>query len=80
MLQKIGEPFGYRQIGEESSMVFIRYEEAYVFFLLGDYRQEKAGRLDLRFTQGVLADATISREGMGRGINLDDFVYRSYLF
>lgn len=80
VLDEIGEPVGYRVHGDQSSMVFVSYDEYYIFFLVGDFRKEEAHRLDLAFKDGVLTKADIKREGMGRGVNVDDFIYRSYLF
>ena len=80
VLEKIGEPVGYRANGDQSNMMFVSYDEYYIFFLVGDFRKEEAHRMDLVFVEGVLTKADIKREGMGRGVNVDDFVYRSYLF
>lgn len=80
VLEKIGEPVGYRAYGDKSNMMFVSYDEYYIFFLVGDFRKEEAHRLDLAFKDGVLTRADIKREGMGRGVNVDDFIYRSYLF
>lgn len=74
VLEQIGEPFGYRQQDNRSAMIYIGYEEQYVYFVLGDFRNEKAHRLDLVFEGGVLQKAQINREGWGFGAELDPYL------
>ena len=71
VLVRIGEPFGYRERGNRSALIYLNYVEDYVFFLVGDFRTEKAYRLDLVFQNEVLEKAEIKREGWGFGANID---------
>ena len=71
VLENIGEPFGYRERGNRSAMIYLNYLENYVFFLVGDFRTEKAYRLDLVFQNEILEKAEIKREGWGFGANID---------
>lgn len=71
VLDQIGEPFGYRERGNRSAMIYVNYLEDYVFLLITEFRIEKAYRLDLVFQNEVLEKAEIKREGWGFGANID---------
>lgn len=38
VLEKIGEPVGYRAHDNQSNMMFVSYDEYYIFFLVGELR------------------------------------------
>ena len=68
---QIGEPFGYREQGRRSAMIYVNHHEDYYFLLITELRINKAYRLDLVFQNEVLEKVEIKREGWGLGANLD---------
>ncbi len=71
VLDKIGEPLGYREKDNRSAMIYINFHENYIYFIGGDFRYEKSFRLDLVFQDKVLIKAEVKREGWGFGGNVD---------
>ena len=71
VVAQIGEPFGYREQGNRSAMIYVNHHEDYYFLLITELRIEKAYRLDLVFQNEVLEKAEIKREGWGFGPNVD---------
>ena len=71
VVAQIGEPFGYREQGNRSAMIYVNHHEDYYFLLITELRIEKAYRLDLVFQNEVLEKAEIKREGWGFGANVD---------
>ncbi|MDP7174715.1 MAG: hypothetical protein QF647_00730 [SAR324 cluster bacterium] len=71
VLEQIGEPFGYREQGDRSAMIFLNFQEDYYNFLFTQFRMEKSYRLDLVFQKNILQKAEIKKEGWGFGANVD---------
>lgn len=71
VLEQIGEPFGYREQGDRSAMIYINFQEDYIFLLLGEIRSNKVYRLDLVFQNEILEKAEVRKEGWGFGANID---------
>ena len=71
VLEQIGEPFGYREKGDRSAMIYISFQDDYINLLFSQFRMEKAYRLDLIFQNDVLQKAEIKKEGWGFGANID---------
>lgn len=71
VLEQIGEPFGYREQGNRSAMIYINYQEDYFFLLITEIRIEKAYRLDLVFQNEILEKAEVKKEGWGFGASVD---------
>ncbi|MDP7581717.1 MAG: hypothetical protein QGG03_00630, partial [SAR324 cluster bacterium] len=71
VLVQIGEPFGYREQGDRSAMIFLNFQEDYYNFLFTQFRMEKSYRLDLVFQKNILQKAEIKKEGWGFGVNVD---------
>jgi len=71
VLEKIGEPLGYRNQGNRSAMIFTNHQEEYYFFLVSEIRIEKAFRLDLVFENMILEKVEVRKEGWGFGGNID---------
>ena len=65
VVAQIGEPFGYREQGNRSAMIYVNHHEDYYFLLITELRTEKTYRLDLVFQNKVLEKAEIKREGWG---------------
>jgi len=71
VLEQIGEPFGYREEGSRSAMIYVNYHEDYIFLLITQIRIEKAYRLDLVFQDQILKKVEVKREGWGFGANVN---------
>ena len=54
VLENIGEPFGYREQGNHSAMIYLSFQEDYFNLLFTQIRMEKSYRLDLVFQNNVL--------------------------
>ena len=72
VLNIIGEPFGYRENGDRSVMIYLNYRENYFNFLITQFRIEKAYRLSLIFKGKVLQKMLIVKEGLGLDAGIDD--------
>ena len=70
-LENIGEPFGYREQGNRSAMIYISYQEEYFNLFLTQIRIEESHRLDLVFNKNILEKAEIKKEGWSFGANID---------
>ena len=51
VLENIGEPFGYREQGNRSAMIYLSYQEEYFSLLVTQIRMEESRRLDLVFNK-----------------------------
>ena len=71
VLENIGEPFGYREQGNRSAMIYLSYQEEYFNLFLTQIRIEESHRLDLVFNKNILEKAEIKKEGWGIGANID---------
>ena len=71
VLENIGEPFGYREQGNRSAMIYLSYQEEYFNLLFTQIRIEESHRLDLVFNKNILEKAEIRKEGWGFGANID---------
>ena len=71
VLENIGEPFGYREQGNRSAMIYLSYQEEYFNLLFTQIRMEESYRLDLVFNKNFLEKAEIKKEGWGFGANID---------
>ena len=71
VLENIGEPFGYREQGNRSAMIYLSYQEEYFNLLFTQIRMEESYRLDLVFNKNNLEKAEIKKEGWGFGANID---------
>ena len=71
VLENIGEPFGYREQGNRSAMIYLSYQEEYFNLFLTQIRIEESHRLDFVFNKYILEKAEIKREGWGFGANID---------
>ena len=71
VLENIGEPFGYREQGNLSAMIYLSYQEEYFSLLFTQIRMEEPHRLDLIFNKNILEKAEIKKEGWGFGANID---------
>ena len=71
VLENIGEPFGYREQGNLSEMIYLSYQEEYFNLLFTQIRMEESHRLDLVFNKNILEKAEIKKEGWGIGANID---------
>ena len=71
VLENIGEPFGYREQGNRSAMIYLSYQEEYFNLLFTQIRMEESHRLDLVFNKNILEKAEIKKEGWGFGANID---------
>ena len=71
VLENIGEPFGYREQGNRSAMIYLSYQEEYFNLLFTQIRIEESHRLDLVFNKIILEKAEIKKEGWGFGANID---------
>ena len=49
VLENIGEPFGYREQGNRSAMIYLSFQEDYFNLLFTQIRMEESHRLDLVF-------------------------------
>ena len=65
VLEQIGEPFGYREQGDRSAMIFLNFQEDYYNFLFTQFRMEKSYRLDLVFQKNILQKAEIKKRRLG---------------
>ena len=63
VLENIGEPFGYREQGNRSAMVYLSFQEDYFNLLFTQKRMEDSHRLDLVFNKNILEKAEIKKEG-----------------
>ena len=61
VLENIGEPFGYREQGNRSAMIYISYQEEYFNLLFTQIRIEESHRLDLVFNKDILEKAEIKK-------------------
>ena len=71
VLKNIGEPFGFREQGNRSAMIYLSYQEEYFNLLFTQIRMEESHRLDLVFNKNILEKAEIKKEGWGFGANID---------
>ena len=71
VLENIGEPFGYREQGNRSAMIYLNYKEEYFNLFFTQIRMEESHRLDLVFNKKILEKAEIKKEGWGFGANID---------
>ena len=71
VLENIGEPFGYREQGNHSAMIYLSFQEDYLNLLFTQIRMEESHRLDLVFNKNILEKAEIKKEGWGFGANID---------
>ena len=71
VLENIGEPFGYREQGNRSAMIYLSYQEEYFNLLFTQIRIEESHRLDLVFNKNILEKSEIKKEGWGFGTNFD---------
>ena len=71
VLENIGEPFGYREQGNLSEMIYLSYQEEYFNLLFTQIQIEESHRLDLVFNKYILEKAEIKKEGWGIGANFD---------
>ena len=71
VLKNIGEPFGYREQGNRSAMIYLSFQEDYFNLLFTQIRMEESHRLDLVFNKNILEKAEIKKEGWGFGANID---------
>ena len=70
VLENIGEPFGYREHGDRSAMIYLSFQEDYFNLLFTQIRMEESYRLDLVFNKNILEKAEIKKEGWGFGTNI----------
>ena len=70
VLENIGEPFGYREQGNRSAMIYLSFQEDYFNLLFTQIRIEESHRLDLVFNKDILEKAEIKKEGWGIGANI----------
>ena len=61
VLENIGEPFGYREQGNRSAMIYLSYQEEYFNLFLTQIRIEESHRLDLVFNKNILEKAEIKK-------------------
>ena len=54
VLKNIGEPFGYREQGNRSAMIYLSFQEDYFNLLFTQIRIEESHRLDLVFNKNIL--------------------------
>ena len=71
VLKNIGEPFGFREQGNRSAMIYLSYQEEYFNLFLTQIRIEESHRLDLVFNKKILEKAEIKKEGWSFGANID---------
>ena len=71
VLENIGEPFGYREQGNHSAMIYLSFQEDYFNLLFTQIRTEESHRLDLVFNKNILEKAEIKKEGWSFGANID---------
>ncbi len=71
VLKNIGEPFGSREQGNRSAMIYLSYQEEYFNLLFTQILMEESHRLDLVFNKNILEKAEIKKEGWGFGANID---------
>ena len=71
VLKNIREPFGYREQGNRSAMIYLSYQEEYFSLIFTQIRMEESHRLDLIFNKNILEKAEIKKEGWGFGANID---------
>jgi hypothetical protein len=71
VLKNIGEPFGFREQGNRSAIIYLSYQEEYFNLLFTQIRMEESHRLDLVFNKNILEKAEIKKEGWGFGANID---------
>jgi len=71
VLENIGEPFGYREQGNRSAMIYLSFQEDYFNLLFTQIRMEESHRLDLVFNKNILEKAEIKKEGWAFGANID---------
>jgi len=71
VLENIGEPFGYREQGNSSAMIYLSFQEEYFYLLFTQIRMEEFHRLDLVYNKNILEKAEIKKDGWGFGANID---------
>ena len=71
VLKNIGEPFGYREQGNRSAMIYLSFQEEYFNLLFTQIRMEESHRLDLVFNKDILEKAEIKKQGWSFGANID---------
>ena len=63
VLENIGEPFGYREQGNRSAMIYLSYQEEYFNLLFTQIPIEESHRLDLVCNKNFLEKAEIKKKG-----------------
>ena len=63
VLENIGEPFGYREQGNLSAMIYQSYQEKYFNLLFTQIRIEESYRLDLVFNKNILEKQKLKKKG-----------------
>jgi len=71
VLENIGEPFGYREQGNCSAMIYLSYQEEYLNLFFTQIRMEESHRLDPVFNNNILEKAEIKKEVWGFGANIN---------
>ena len=65
VLERLGEPLGYREQDNRSAMIYEYVHENFTWIVIGSIWQEHAYRLDLVFENNVLNKAEVQKEGWG---------------
>ena len=71
VLENIGEPFGYREQGNRSAMIYLSFQANTIGLFQFIIHLEESHRLDLVFNKNILGKAEIKKEGWGFGANID---------
>ena len=71
VLENIGEPFGYREQGNRSAMIYLSFQANTIGLFQFIIHLEESHRLDLVFNKDILEKAEIKKEGWGFGANID---------
>ena len=71
VLENIGEPFGYREQGNRSAMIYLSFQANTIGLFQFIIHLEESHRLDLVFNKNILEKAEIKKEGWGFGVNID---------
>ena len=71
VLENIGEPFGYREQGNRSAMIYLSFQANTIGLFQFIIHLEESHRLDLVFNKNILEKAEIKKEGWGFGANID---------
>ena len=71
VLENIGEPFGYREQGNRSAMIYLSFQANTIGLFQFIIHLEESHRLDMVFNKNILEKAEIKKEGWGFGANID---------